>query len=258
MLLAIDVGNTEISFGLFDDDRLETNWRIVSVGPRTPDEWCLTVLDHVRHAGFGRETVTGVIFGSVAPTVTAPLRAGVTRAFDVATVEVSSNSPLPVKLDVDEPRTVGADRVINTLAAVHLYQADTIVVDFGTATTFDCITAAGSFIGGVIAPGLQTAAEDLALRAAKIPVTSLFAPERVIGRTTEECVRAGVLLGAADAADGLVRRIKAEWPTPHTPRVVSTGGLATIIQPLTTEIETVEPHLTLVGLRIAASYLMTA
>jgi type III pantothenate kinase len=142
---------------------------------------------------------------------------------------------------------------VNTLAAARRYRSDTIVVDFGTATTFDCITADARFIGGVIAPGLRTAAEDLALRAAKITVTSLIAPERVIGRTTEECVRAGVLFGSADAADGLVRRIKAEWPTENVPGVVATGGLASLIQPFSAEITRVEPHLTLLGLWMAAS-----
>src|SRR4029079_12131678 len=128
---------------------------------------------------------------------------------------------LPIRLDVDEPLTVGADRIINTLAAVTLYQVDTLVVDFGTATTFDCITADGRFIGGVIMPGLRTSADQLARRAAKLPATELTPPERVIGRRTEECIRAGVLFGAADAVDGIVNRIRKEWPRG---RVAEGGG----------------------------------
>jgi type III pantothenate kinase len=158
-------------------------------------------------------------------------------------------------LDVDQPGTVGADRIVNTLAAARLFRRDTIVVDFGTATTFDCITADGRFLGGVIAPGLLTAADNLVRRAAMIPATELRPPDVAIGRRTEDCVRAGVFFGAADAADGVIRRIKAEWPTDTVPDAVATGGLAHIVQPLSQEIREVYPHLTLQGLQIAASCL---
>jgi type III pantothenate kinase len=168
---------------------------------------------------------------------------------------VDAQSPLPVKLDVDEPLTVGGDRIVNVLAAVELYHADTIVVDFGTATTFDCITADARFLGGVIMPGLRTAADQLTRRAAKLPATELKAPSRVIGRRTEECIQAGVLFGTADAVDGIVLRIRAEWPAGGSPRVVATGGLAALVAPLTTSIEHTHPDLTLQGLRIAAGHL---
>jgi type III pantothenate kinase len=128
------------------------------------------------------------------------------------------------------------------------------VVDFGTATTFDCITADARFLGGVIMPGLRTAADQLTRRAAKLPATELRAPARVIGRRTEECIQAGVLYGTADAVDGIVRRIRAEWPA-GSPRVVATGGLAPVVAPLTTSIEHTIPDLTLQGLRIAAGHL---
>jgi type III pantothenate kinase len=156
---------------------------------------------------------------------------------------------------VDEPLSVGADRIVNVLAAVALYRADTIVVDFGTATTFDCVTADARFIGGVIMPGLRTASDQLTRRAAKLPATELKAPARVIGRRTEECIQAGVLYGAADAVDGIVRRIRAEWPGGEAPRVVATGGLAPVVAPLSTCIEQTHPDLTLQGLRIAAGHL---
>jgi type III pantothenate kinase len=128
-------------------------------------------------------------------------------------------------------------------------------VDFGTATTFDCITADGRFIGGVIAPGVRTAADNLIRRTAKLPATSLVAPPRVIGRRTEDCIRSGVVFGTAEAVGGLVRRIVAEWPGGGTPLVIATGGLAPLIAPLVPEIERVEPRLTLIGLRIAAGHL---
>jgi type III pantothenate kinase len=168
---------------------------------------------------------------------------------------VDASSNLPLKLDVDEPLTVGADRVVNTLAALALYRRDTVVVDFGTATTFDCIKADGRFIGGVIAPGVLVASENLIKRTAKLPATELLPPTHVIGRRTEDCIRAGVLYGAADAADGIVRRIKHEWPGGNQPLVVATGGLARLIAPLSKEIQQTEPYLTLTGLRIAAEHL---
>jgi type III pantothenate kinase len=182
---------------------------------------------------------------------------GVTAVTGVTPVLVDARSQLPISLDVDEPLTVGADRVVNTLAAMRLFERDTIVVDFGTATTFDCITADGRFIGGVIMPGIRTASDELVRKTAKLPATELTPPERVIGRRTEDCIRSGVLWGTADAVDGPIRRIREEWPAPGgvRPFVVATGGLAPLVAPLTQEIETVQPDLTLVGLRLAAEAL---
>jgi type III pantothenate kinase len=199
--------------------------------------------------------VRAACLASVAPAVTQSVAAGVTRATVRTAVAIDARSPLPVRLDVDEPLSVGADRIVNVLAAVELYRADVIVVDFGTATTFDCITGDGRFVGGVIMPGLRTAADQLTRRAAKLPATELAPPPRVIGRRTEECIQAGVLYGAADAVDGLVRRIRAEWPGSASPRAIATGGLAGIVAPLTTSIERVHPDLTLQGLRLAARHL---
>lgn len=255
MLLALDVGNTEITVGLFSGDSIAGHWRLTTSPDRTPDEWGTALGAFLLHAGHSPNEVRAAIMGSVAPTVTQSLLEGV-RALTGASVHVvDASSALPIKLDVDEPFTVGADRIINTLAAVERYQSDTVVVDFGTATTFDCITADGRFIGGVIMPGLRTSADQLTRRAAKLPATELRPPERVIGRRTEECIRSGVLLGTADDVDGIVRRIIREWPTGNRPRVVATGGLAGAIVPLTSTIEHMDPDLTLHGLRIAARHL---
>ncbi len=180
---------------------------------------------------------------------------GVVSATTRQPVLVDGRSKLPITLDVDEPLTVGADRIVNTLAASQLFKRDTIVVDFGTATTFDCITGDGRFIGGVIMPGIRTASDDLVRKTAKLPATELTPPPRVIGRRTEDCIRAGVLWGTVDAVDGLVRRIKAEWPGKRTPQTIATGGLAGLVAPLSKEIESVHPDLTLVGLRLAAAAL---
>jgi type III pantothenate kinase len=195
--------------------------------------------------------VTGAAIGCVVPLLTAPLVEACARWLGVPAVLVDGSSPLGIRLEVDEPRTVGADRVINTLAASRMYQRDTVVVDLGTATTYDCITADGVFLGGVIQPGVRTSAEMLVRRASKLPATELVPPARVIGRNTEECIRAGVLYGASESVDGIVRRIKREWPRPTAPFVVATGGLAETLKPHCAELELVEPHLTLQGLRMA-------
>jgi len=255
MLLAIDIGNTEITVGLFEGERLAVVWRLTTAAPRTSDEWAATLTTHLANAGHSPHEVRAAVQASVAPAVTEALARGVEQATGVKPVTVDAASKLPIVLDVDEPLTVGADRVVNTLAARELYRRDTIVVDYGTATTFDCVTAEGHFIGGVIAPGVRTAAENLTRRAAKLPATELVAPPRVIGRRTEDCIRSGVLFGAADATDGMVRRIKAEWPGGLKPLVVGTGGLVSLVAPLSREIEQVEPALTLLGLRIAARHL---
>lgn len=256
MLLALDIGNTETTVGLFQADRLVDHWRLTTTTARTPDEWSALLSAYLTNAGHSPSGIRAAVVASVAPLVTQSACAGVGAATGVAPLLVDARSALPITLDVDEPLTVGADRIVNTLAAARLYGRDTIVVDFGTATTFDCITADGRFIGGVIMPGVRTASDELVRKTAKLPATELTPPARVIGRRTEDCIRAGVLWGNADAVDGLIRRIRAEWPTPGTtPFVVATGGLAPLVAPLSREIETVQPDLTLVGLRLAAEAL---
>jgi type III pantothenate kinase len=255
MLLALDIGNTETTVGLFAGDRLAGHWRLHTAPQRTPDEWASALTACLTQAGHSTQEVRAAIVASVAPQVTQSLCEGVVGATTREPVLVDGRSKLPITLDVDEPLTVGADRIVNTLAASQLFKRDTIVVDFGTATTFDCITGDGRFIGGVIMPGIRTASDDLVRKTAKLPATELTPPARVIGRRTEDCIRAGVLWGTADAVDGLVRRIKAEWPNKKAPQTVATGGLAGLVAPLSKEIESVHPDLTLMGLRLAAAAL---
>src|SRR3954453_1168986 len=255
MLLTLDIGNTEITVGLFQGGELQAHWRLTTNPDRTPDEWGSAIGGFLVQSGHSPNEVRAVCLASVAPTVTQSIVDGFALATGCTGVMVDARSPLPVRLDVDEPLTVGADRIVNVLAAVELFQADSIVVDFGTATTFDCVTGDARFIGGAIMPGLRTSADQLTRRAAKLPATELRPPIRVIGRRTEECIQAGVLFGAADAVDGMIRRIMKEWPGATRPRVVATGGLASIVAPLTTSIELTDPDLTLRGLRIAARHL---
>ncbi len=254
MLLVLDIGNTEITLGLFADEQLVAHWRLTTVVSRTPDEWAAMFTSYLAHAGHSTDEIGATVSASVAPAVTEAVVKGIRKSTGLEPVQVDPDLDLPVVLDVDDPHQVGADRIVNTLAAARLYKRDTIVVDFGTATTFDCITAEGRFLGGVIAPGLRAAADELSHRAAKLPATELTPPERVIGRRTEECIRSGVLYGSADAVDGIVRRIKAEWPTGESPYVVATGGLANKVVPFSKETEIVEPYLTLLGLRFVATH----
>ncbi len=252
MLLAFDVGNTETTIGLFERSSLRGHWRITTDVPRTPDEYGVLLRSLLEADGFRPDMVSGAAIGSVVPPVTGPLAEACFRWLATSSVRiVDARAGLPITLDVDEPLTVGADRLLNTLAASRVYQRDAIVVDLGTATTFDCITSEAVFLGGVIAPGVRTSAETLTRRTSKLPATELTPPGRVIGKRTEECIRAGVMFGQAEGIDGIVRRIKAEWPRPQEPLVVATGGLSETFRSLCREFDEVEPYLTLYGLEMA-------
>jgi type III pantothenate kinase len=251
MILVIDVGNTETTIGLFEGENLHAHWRVVTEVSRTPDEIGLVLHGLLGTVNVAQEHVRGTAIGSVVPAFTGSLAEACESLFGSPSLLIDARTPLPITLDVLEPLTVGADRIVNTLAASRLYQRDTIAVDLGTATTYDCITGDGVFLGGVIAPGVRTSAETLFRRTSKLPATELVAPARVIGRRTEDCIRSGVIYGAAEAVDGIVRRIKAEWPTAQVPLVVATGGLAPLVQPYCTVVERLEPDLTLIGLRMA-------
>lgn len=255
MLIVFDVGNTETTIGLFDGETLLGNWRIMTEVARTADEFGLLLRGLLAAIDVPVARVTSAAIGSVVPPITEPLARACAKYLGATAVIVDAKAPLPIRVDVDEPLTVGADRLINTLAASRLYAHDTICVDLGTATTFDCITADGVFLGGVIMPGVRTSAETLTRRTSKLPATELVPPRQVIGKRTEECIRAGVLFGACEAIDGIVRRIKAEWPRDATPLVVATGGLAETLQPYCREFDRVEPFLTLEGLRMAHALL---
>jgi type III pantothenate kinase len=257
MTLVIDAGNTETTVGICRGRQVVQRWRLTTDASRTPDEVYLTLRALLATASPADATVRSAAIGSVVPALTGALADAGARITGEKPVIVDARSPLPIRLEVDEPLTVGADRIINTLAASQLHRRDCIVVDLGTATTFDCITADGAFLGGVIAPGVQIAGESLFRRTSKLPATELVPPERVIGKRTDECIRAGVVLGAAESIDGLVRRIKREWPTRRTPLVIGTGGLAPQFADLCSQLDLIEPDLTLVGLAIAHELLGT-
>ena len=254
MILAFDVGNTETVLGLFEDGKLLEHWRITTLADRTVDELGLLVRGLLRESGFSVDGIRAASIGSVVPPVTPAIVEMCELHLAVRVGIVDARTPLPIRLDVDEPLTVGADRIVNTLAAMQLYKRDTIAVDLGTATTFDCITGDGVFIGGIIAPGVRTAAETLVRRTSKLPRVDLERPAHVIGRRTETCLRSGIFYGAVDSIDGAVRRIKEEWERPDA-LVVATGGLAPLIGPHCSTVDRIEPFLTLYGLEMAYRYL---
>lgn len=259
MILAFDIGNTEIVMGLFDDEDAELldHWRIATHPERTVDEFGLLVRALVRESGFKADGIRAGVIGSVVPAMTAVAAETCERHLGARAVVITATTPLPIRLAVDEPLSVGADRIVNTVAAAQLYRRDTIVVDLGTATTFDCITHDGVFIGGIIAPGVRTGAETLVRRTAKLPRVDLEPPPSVIGRRTELSLRSGIFYGAVDSIDGIVRRIRDEWQRPAA-LVVATGGLAPMLAPHCQTVDRVEPFITLVGLQLSLAAIEAA
>lgn len=261
--LMVDVGNTDTVVGLFlppgggvtgkgSDLAPLATWRYASASPRTADELRLLLRAFLRESGALR--LTRAVIGSVVPAQTRLLQQALASMIEGPVWSVTPGTDLPIRLDVEEPGTVGADRIVNTLAARHLYGRDTVVVDLGTATTYDCITADGVFLGGVIAPGLLAGQEWLAGRTAKLPRVEFEPPPRVIGRTTEVCLKAGIFYSAVDAMDGIVRRILEEWERPEA-LVVGTGGFARVLAAHSRTLGQVEPWLTLTGLALAGRHL---
>lgn len=259
MILGVDVGNTETVLGVFRELEAVCCWRIATDRRRTGDEHALLLegfLDRSLDPGEG--PLRRALISSVVPVMDRVwMQACRALNLDVHPVHaglVHEGSHLPIRLDVDDPLGVGADRIMNTLAALELYARDTVVVDLGTATTFDCITAAGTFLGGVIAPGPRSGIERLASVATHLPQVEIAAPRRVVGRRTLACLESGVFYSAVDAIDGIVRRILEEWE-PTDPLVVATGGLAQRLAPHCRSVERTEPFLTLIGLAVADRHL---
>ena len=258
MHLVADIGNTETVIGLFvpGEDDVRLRFRISTGVPRTADEYGLLLRGLLSDAGVAADALRRAVLGSVVPSVTESLAGALQELTDGNVYRVDGGSDLPIRLDVDEPLTVGADRIANTLACARLYGRDTIAVDVGTATTFDCITGDGVFLGGVIAPGIQVGLDWLARRTAKLPRVELQPPAAVIGRRTETCIQSGVFHMAVDGVDGVVHRIREEWSTDAL--VVATGGYATVIGPHSGTIDRIEPSLTLWGLEMAGDCLEEA
>ncbi len=252
MLLAIDVGNTNIVLGVFNGAALAHSWRLTTLRERTADELGILVTSLCRHHGLGREDISGVVMASVVPPQTGTMITMVREYFgrQPLNLEPGVNTGMPVLYD--NPREVGADRVVNGIAAYEQFaraqQRAVIVVDFGTATTFDAVSAKGEYLGGVICPGPQISADALFQRAAKLPRIDVQKPLKVIGTNTIMSMQSGLFWGYVDMVEGLVKRMRAELGGAVV--VVATGGLATLVAPETQLIDHVDGELTLRGLRI--------
>ena len=252
MLLAIDVGNTNIVLGVFDGTTLVQSWRLQTLRERTSDELGLLVDGLFAHSRIERVQIRGVILGSVVPPLTGTIRAMVQRYFGLTAmvVEPGVNTIMPILYE--NPSEVGADRIVNAIAAFEKFGkglgAPLIVLDFGTATTLDAITAKGEYLGGAICPGVTISADALFQRAARLPRIDVRKPASVIGQTTVGAMESGLFYGYVGMVEGLVRRMSAELGGDAI--CVATGGLASIISPETTLIQHVDPDLTLDGLRI--------
>jgi len=248
MLLCIDIGNTNITFGLYAGDRLGPRWRIRTIHEKMPDEYGILLDQLFRHREYRPEQVSGVAIASVVPPLT-PVFQQVCRTYLGQTpLVVDAGVRTGLRIRYDNPRDVGADRVVAAAAVRVLYGVPACVVDFGTATTFDALSAEGDYLGGAIAPGIGIAARALFERTAKLPRVELTQPPSVIGRNTPHAIQSGLVFGYAGLVEGMVARFKAELG-PET-RIVATGGLAEIMASETDVIDVVDPWLTLHGLRV--------
>jgi type III pantothenate kinase len=250
MLLAVDAGNTNLVFALVEDGVIRTRWRIATDPRRTADEYAVWLHQLLALEGFGKEDVGAVIIGTVVPRALHNLEVLAGKYFGVEPL-VAGQPPVEwgIALDVDEPASVGADRVLNVIAAHALYEGDLIVIDFGTATTFDVVDFSGAYKGGIIAPGINLSLDALVTAAAKLPRIAIEAPKTdlsVIGRTTEDQMHIGIYWGYVAMMEGLVERIRGEIGRPVT--IVATGGLATLFDEHTDLFDAIEGDLTIQGL----------
>lgn len=259
MLLTIDVGNTHTVLGLFDGEEIVEHWRISTDARRTADELAVVLQGLMgMHPLLGVELgdgIEGIAICSTVPSVLHELRE-VTRRYygDVPAVLVEPGIKTGVPILTDHPKEVGADRIVNSLAAVELYGGPAIVVDFGTATTFDAVSARGEYLGGVIAPGIEISVEALGVRGAQLRKIEVTRPRGVIGKNTVEAMQSGILYGFAGQADGVVERMRRELVGPDGDpadvTVIATGGLAPMVLSEAGAIDEHEPWLTLIGLRL--------
>jgi type III pantothenate kinase len=251
MLLAIDAGNTNIVFALVKAGEIRARWRIATDARRTADEYAVWLRQLLDLEGYTTDDVNAVMIGTVVPRATHNLEVLASKYFGVkALIAGQGEAVWPMQFDVDEPQSVGADRALDAIAAHAKYKGDLIVVDFGTATTFDLVDGSGAYKGGIIAPGINLSIDALVSAAAKLPRIAIEVPEgdSVIGRTTESQMLIGIYWGYVAMMEGLIARLKAEVGRPVT--VVGTGGLAALFDKRTTVFDAVEPDLTIQGLSL--------
>ncbi len=248
MLLVIDAGNTNIALGIYDEEFLVKNWRIATDKSKTADEYGILFHDLLVLAGIGLANVKGIIISSVVPTMTGVLERLASNYFGLKPYMVGPGIKTGMPIHYDNPKEVGADRIVNAIAGYEKFRTSLIIVDFGTATTFDYVNGKGEYCGGAIAPGLMISMEALFQKASKLPWVDIVKPPGVIAKNTVNSMQAGIFYGYVGLVDEIVGRMKKE--NRENPKVIATGGLASLIAPETKSIEAVEEYLTLEGLRI--------
>jgi len=248
VLLAIDVGNTHIMLGVYREEQIIVYWRIATRKESTEDELGMVVKNLLQNSCLKLSDIKGIAISSVVPPLMYSLERMSQKYFEVEPLVIGPGVKTGLNIVTDNPREVGADRIVNAVAALSLYGGPLIIVDFGTATTFCAISKSGDYLGGVIAPGIGISMEALFQRAAKLPRVEIVSPERVIGKDTISSMQSGVVFGFVGQVDGIVRRMMTEFET--RPLVVATGGFASLIARESETISQVNPLLTLEGLRI--------
>lgn len=248
MLLAVDIGNTSTTLGVFDGEKLRATWHMATGVHRMPDEYAALLLNLLHHQGLDTTDIKAVALCSVVPPLISTFEELCERYFNVSPLVVGVGVKTGVRIRMDNPREVGADRIADAAAAHHLYGGPVIVIDLGTATTFGIISKEGDYIGGIIATGIATAAEALFTRTAQLPRVELAHPKHVIGTNTVTAIQSGIIYGYASLVEGMLARIQKELG--KKAKVVATGGYAGLIAKETAVIDLVNPDLTLIGLRL--------
>lgn len=248
MLLVIDIGNTNLTIGLYEGQTLGWHWRLATDHARMPDEYGLQLLGLLQHAGYNIKDLTGVAISSVVPPLTGRVLQACGEYLKQAPLVVDAGVKTGIRIRYEDPKAVGADRVCDAVAVMHLYGGPACVIDFGTATTFNAITREGDYLGGAITAGVNLAAEALYTRAAKLPRIDLQRPPSVIGRNTVHAMQSGLLFGYVSMVEGMVARFRAELG--EDTKVVATGGLSEVVARETPVIQHIAPWLTLDGLRL--------
>ncbi|WP_131925004.1 type III pantothenate kinase [Hazenella coriacea] len=248
MLLVMDVGNTNIVLGCYEQDHLYHHWRIKTDRNATDDEYGMKLSNLLQHVGLEIHEISGVIISSVVPPLTNVLRRMIEKYFHQTPLVLGPGVKTGLNIQVENPREVGADRIANAVAAIEIYGAPLIIVDFGTATTFCCVDEQGSYLGGAITPGVTISSEALYQRAAKLTRVEIVKPEQVIGRNTILAVQSGIYYGYVGLVDGIVSRMKEQFS--KRPTVIATGGLAPLLCMEAKTIDDVNSNLTLEGLKV--------
>jgi type III pantothenate kinase len=248
MLLTIDIGNTNLTLGLYDGDKLGRHWRLATDHARMPDEYGLQFLGLLQNAGRTATDLHGVVLASVVPQLTGRVVQACQEYLKQEPLVVDTGVKTGIRIRYEDPRAVGADRVADAVAVIQLYGGPACVIDFGTATTFNAVTKEGDYLGGAITAGVNLAAEALYTRAAKLPRMDLQRPPSVIGRNTVHAMQSGLLFGYVSMVEGMVARFRSELGSDM--KVIATGGLAEVVARETDVIDVISPWLTLEGLRI--------